>query len=94
MQIHEHIIIHGNITKPTKINVAGMELETETMVEADDDEGVNQGTRHLANRESFLLMKERMQKQVSSCVHAYVCVRTMHVLGAVISSSRSRARLA
>lgn len=62
-QIHEHIIIHGNITKPTKVKVAGIELETEQMVDADDEEGVNQGTKHLANRESFLVMRDRMKQQ-------------------------------
>nr|AHH02104.1 AgChR [synthetic construct] len=41
LKIHEHIILHGNLTKKTKINIAGEPLEVEEYVEADDtDEGV------------------------------------------------------
>ncbi len=62
-QIHEHIIIHGNITKPTKVKVAGVEIDAEEMVEHDDPEGVDKGTQQLANRESFIMMRNRMRNE-------------------------------
>ncbi len=90
MQIHEHIIIHGNLVKPTKINVAGIEVDTEEMVEQGDEGAVDkvcdaillppvpqpqstmlsaappQGTKELANRQSFIIMRDRMQKDVGA----------------------------
>nr|AHH02107.1 CoChR [synthetic construct] len=38
--IHQHIIIYGDIRKKTKINVAGEEMEVETMVDQEDEETV------------------------------------------------------
>jgi len=62
-KIHEHIIIHGNLVKPTKLSVAGMEIETEEMVEENEEGAIDKGTGHLANRESFIIMRDRMKKQ-------------------------------
>nr|AHH02125.1 HdChR [synthetic construct] len=37
IKIHEHIVIHGNLVKPTKVKVAGMEIDAEEMVEKDEE---------------------------------------------------------
>nr|AHH02144.1 CsChR [synthetic construct] len=41
VKIHEHILVHGNITKKTKVNVAGDMVELDTYVDQDEehDEG-------------------------------------------------------
>nr|BDS00526.1 light-activated cation selective ion channel [synthetic construct] len=38
VKIHEHILLYGDIRKKTKINVAGEEMEVETMVDQEDEE--------------------------------------------------------
>eukprot|EP00798_Chlamydomonas_sp_ICE-L_P024783 gene24783-10424_t len=69
VKIHHHILEHGHITLKTKMVVGGEEVEVETYVdqeEAADPENedaiVDKGTAELANRHSFVVMKERMVK--------------------------------
>ena len=63
-QIHEHILIHGDIRKKTVLQVAGETVEVEAYMDEDeaDDEGVvKYDTAGLANRSSFLVMRDRMK---------------------------------
>eukprot|EP00983_Pelagomonas_calceolata_P017060 535265-Pelagomonas_calceolata.AAC.6 len=66
-QIRQHIIIHGNLTKKTKINIAGDTVDVEEYVDSNDKDSdvVNNGTKEFSNRHSFMVMKDRMQKNVS-----------------------------
>ena len=72
VKIHEHILIHGNITKKTKIQVAGDPVEVEEYVDPDDvppeekDAVEDKGTKGLANRQSFIVMRDRMKASVSA----------------------------
>jgi hypothetical protein len=88
LQIFEHILIHGDIRKTTKMQVAGEELQVETFVEEEDEDTVKHSTKELANRASFVAMAkdlkqkvQRMRKHVflsltSSCQMIYTTVRT------------------
>jgi len=56
------------LTKKSKINVAGDSIEVEEYVDSDDKDDpdvVNNGTKEFANRHSFIVMKDQMQKNVS-----------------------------
>uniref|UniRef100_A0A7S3QU15 Channelopsin 1 n=1 Tax=Dunaliella tertiolecta TaxID=3047 RepID=A0A7S3QU15_DUNTE len=63
-RIRQHIIIHGNLTKKTKINIAGDTVDVEEYVDSNDKDSdvVNNGTKEFSNRHSFMVMKDRMQK--------------------------------
>ena len=62
-------MVHGNITKKSKINVAGDMVEVEEYVqEGEEGEGViDRGTQELANRHSFVVMRDQMKAKVRSC---------------------------
>jgi hypothetical protein len=66
LQIHEYILIHGDIRKKTTINVAGEDMEIEEFVEEEDPSAgaVSQGTAQYANRGSFLVMRDQMKAKV------------------------------
>nr|AHH02100.1 BsChR2 [synthetic construct] len=40
VKIHEHIIIHGNLTVSKKVKVAGVEVETQEMVDSTEEDAV------------------------------------------------------
>lgn len=69
LQIHEHILIHGDIRKKTKMNIAGEDVEIEEFLDADaaeeahsDGEIVKNDTAKLySKRASFLVMKENLK---------------------------------
>lgn len=61
IKIHEHIIIHGDIRKKTKLKIAGDEVEIEEFVDQDDADGVKQDSSMLANRNSFVIMRDRLK---------------------------------
>jgi hypothetical protein len=63
LQIHEHILIHGDIRKTTKMNIAGEEMEIETFVDEEEEGGVHHGTAELAHRASFQKMGDRLRAQ-------------------------------
>ncbi|KAL6758558.1 channelopsin 1 [Haematococcus lacustris] len=69
VKIHEHIIVHGNITKKTKITLAGEPVEVEEYVDSNEvdpaemDQVQDKGTQALAHRQSFLVMRNRMQQK-------------------------------
>lgn len=75
MQIREHILIHGNLTKTVTVKVAGDEMEVEEFVDAEEEGAVNKGTQNLANRESFLVMRDRLKAQVR--LHCWAGVTMM-----------------
>ena len=51
----------------TRVNVAGEELELETFVDNEEEEGaVKHSTANLAKRGSFLVMRDNMKARVSS----------------------------
>jgi hypothetical protein len=65
-QIHEHILVHGDIRVKTKVKVAGEEMEVDTFVEDENVEGaVKHSTAALAKRGSFLVMRDNMKARVS-----------------------------
>lgn len=61
IKIHEHIIIHGDIRKKTTLEIAGDEVEVEEFVDEEDEEGIKQPTAALANRQSFVIMRDRLK---------------------------------
>eukprot|EP00798_Chlamydomonas_sp_ICE-L_P020346 gene20346-27109_t len=70
VKIHHHILVNGNITKKTKMSVGGEEVEVETYIDGDEandpesqEDVTDNGTKDLANRHSFVMMKERLQKK-------------------------------
>ncbi|GFH12230.1 channelopsin 1 [Haematococcus lacustris] len=69
VKIHEHIIVHGNITKKTKITLAGEPVEVEEYIDSNEvdpaemDQVQDKGTQALAHRQSFLVMRNRMQQK-------------------------------
>ncbi|KAJ9529751.1 hypothetical protein QJQ45_014527 [Haematococcus lacustris] len=69
VKIHEHIIVHGNITKKTQFTLAGEPVEVEEYVDTDNikpeemDQVQDKGTQAIANRQSFMVMRNRMQQQ-------------------------------
>jgi hypothetical protein len=66
MQIHEYILVHGDIRVKTKVNVAGEEMELETFVDNEHEEGaVKHSTADFAKRGSFLVMRDNMKARVS-----------------------------
>ena len=66
LQIFEHILIHGDIRKTTKLAVAGEEIEVEEFVEEEDEDTVKHSTTKLANRESFVNMGKNLRQKVMS----------------------------
>ncbi|GFH21497.1 putative channel rhodopsin, partial [Haematococcus lacustris] len=64
VKIHEHIIIHGNLTKTMKVTVAGEDKEVEEMVDSMEEGAKDNGTSALAGRESFIIMRDRMKQKV------------------------------
>lgn len=62
-QIHEHILLYGDIRKKQKVNVAGQEMEVETMVHEEDDETQKVPTAKYANRDSFIIMRDRLKEK-------------------------------
>lgn len=69
-QIHEHILLHGDIRKKTKIKVAGEEMEVETLMAEEDEDTVKKPTAEYANRESFLIMRDRWAGATAGSVAA------------------------
>ncbi|PNH09255.1 hypothetical protein TSOC_004141 [Tetrabaena socialis] len=63
VKIHEHILLHGDIRKKTKIKVAGQEMEVETLMAEEDEDTVKQPTAQYANRESFIVMRDRLKEK-------------------------------
>nr|QCB66177.1 putative channel rhodopsin [Haematococcus lacustris] len=63
VKIHEHIIIHGNLTKTMKVTVAGEDKEVEEMVDSTEEGAKDNGTSALAGRESFIIMRDRMKQK-------------------------------
>ncbi|GLC48444.1 hypothetical protein PLESTB_000098500 [Pleodorina starrii] len=63
LKIHEHILLYGDIRKVQKIKVAGQELEVETMMTEEGQDTVKKSTGHLANRESFLNMRDKLKEK-------------------------------
>eukprot|EP00191_Tetraselmis_sp_GSL018_P008177 CAMPEP_0177608700 /NCGR_PEP_ID=MMETSP0419_2-20121207/18620_1 /TAXON_ID=582737 /ORGANISM="Tetraselmis sp., Strain GSL018" /LENGTH=530 /DNA_ID=CAMNT_0019103425 /DNA_START=465 /DNA_END=2057 /DNA_ORIENTATION=+ len=64
VKIHEHILIHGDVRRPMKVNVLGKEYNLNCFVtdeEQEDDERTS--TAHYANRSSFIKMKENMEQK-------------------------------
>ena len=72
IKIHEHIIIHGDIRKKTKLKIGGEDVEIEEYVDEDDADGVKQDSSALANRNSFVIMRDRLKAQVSHPL--FVCL--------------------
>ena len=64
LQIFEHILIHGDIRKTTKLQVAGEEVEIEEFVEEEGEDTVKHSTAELANRESFVNMGKHLRQKV------------------------------
>lgn len=61
-QIHQHVLIHGDLRKSQKIMVAGEEMEIETMLhmdEAEDEGVVKHSTEKLGKRASFVRMRDQ-----------------------------------
>ena len=63
-QIFEHILIHGDIRKTTKLQVAGEEIEVEEFVDEEGEDTVKHSTKELANRESFVKMGNNLKQKV------------------------------
>lgn len=61
VSIHEHILLYGDIRKTTVVEIAGEKVEIEEYVEEEDEETVKHSTKELANRGSFIIMRDRMQ---------------------------------
>ena len=66
LQIFEHILIHGDIRKTTKLAVAGEEVEVEEFVEEEDEDTVKHSTTALAKRESFVNMGKNLKQKVGT----------------------------
>ena len=70
LQIHEHILIYGDIRVKTKVKLGPEEVEIEEFVSDEQEEGA---VKHsisglLARRPSFMLMSHNMKAQVSGAV--------------------------
>ncbi|GIL89020.1 hypothetical protein Vretifemale_16924 [Volvox reticuliferus] len=63
LKIHEHILLYGDIRKVQKIKVAGQEMEVETMMSEEAADTVKKSTAHFANRESFLIMRDKLKEK-------------------------------
>nr|AER58217.1 channelopsin 1 [Chlamydomonas yellowstonensis] len=63
VKIHEHILKHGDIRKTTHLRIAGEEKEVETFVEEEDEDTAKHSTKELANRGSFIVMRDKMKEQ-------------------------------
>ena len=62
LQIHEHILIHGDIRKKATLQIAGETVEVEEYLDNDDEEGaVKHETGGLAARHSFIVMRDRLK---------------------------------
>ena len=64
VKIFEHILIHGDIRKKTKMQVGGEEIEVEELVDEEGDDTVKHDTKELANRASFIVMGENLKAKV------------------------------
>ncbi|KAK9807728.1 hypothetical protein WJX72_007297 [[Myrmecia] bisecta] len=62
-KIHEHILIHGDIRKKVHHTVLGKDEVIEEMVDEEDEETERHPTAGLANRESFIMMRDNLQKK-------------------------------
>jgi hypothetical protein len=62
--IHKHIIIHGDLRKKVKVNVAGQEVEVEQYQEELDEETVKHSTDALGQRQSFINIRNQLQARV------------------------------
>lgn len=99
-QIHEHILIHGDIRKKTTMRIAGEDVEVEAYLdedEADQEGAVKHSTTNLANRQSFVIMRDRMKARVrlvpgarfALCM-AFVATRSLAWLRVVIAHGTDR----
>jgi len=62
-KIHEHILLHGDIRRKAKVNVAGEDMEIEEMVDEEDEDTVRNDTAQLySKRASFIMMKNNMER--------------------------------
>lgn len=63
VQIHNHILVHGDIRKKKTVNVAGEDMVIEEFVEEEDDDTIRHSTAHLANRQSFVNMGKQLKAE-------------------------------
>jgi len=64
LEIHKHIIIHGDVRRPITVNTLGREVTVSCFVdkeEEDEDERIS--TKTYANRASFMKMRNNMEQR-------------------------------
>ena len=64
LQIHEHILVNGDVRRPLTVNVFGSEQTLNCFVLNDDEEDDQRtSTKEYANRTSFVKMKENLNER-------------------------------
>lgn len=63
MQIHEYILIHGDIRKKVHHNILGQDEEIEEFVNEEDDQTTKMSSQGIASRKSFVRVRDRLQSR-------------------------------
>lgn len=61
VKIFEHILIHGDIRKKTKMQIGGEEIDVEELVDEEGEDTIKHSTKELANRASFIVMGDALK---------------------------------
>ncbi len=66
LQVHEHILIHGDVRKEATINVAGETIHIEELVAEEDESSgaVRRSSQVYLSRPSFKVMRDNLKAKV------------------------------